>query len=820
MNKSFFLTFVTVVFLNASKTNAFVLIFSIYIFIFVEESNRYLRYYKAIDTYFVETHTYIEAENTFGKHGIVILTGPPGCGKTIAAIHLIRKSIQKTNWTFRKIHCWEELCHIDTNEKSLIFIDNIFSPTRMNERIESWWDMLQMVNDRYRTVNAKYTGSYRIGIIMTARSKVIARACSYMGKVISIIQEQFCVDTSRLTELEKDEILEEQITFARKEKLISIQKLDASFRKSVISSEGPIGFPLCAHLYFCGKEFRRSGTLFFSRPIEYLKHLIKDEVNNDKTNRTKSLFLILFFCKWYSKTERFYMTSIKSENNCKQLLNKISPDLIANFDPLDFRELECTAQRLLDLLVKDVGENTYEFVHESVYEAVGVYFCETYVTETAMYFPLDIIQHQNYEQLTSEQTITLVTRLMYEALDKRLSEVFSCKIFQNALFAKLFSLQLLKKDMKTIDHFISMANESSDVKLPCMFWACCNNLTFLTELFFEIVNERNISPSYNLYVSLYGICCAKHPGLLQTSYDFHLRNLEYMRKRVLNYQDAEDNSIIHILISSTFSDRFSAVAIKELMNDGISIETRNKSGTSPLMIAVDQTIPRTEVIKVLVKHSQRFLVRDITGSTVLHHCLGSPHDDRTCAEILKIIIDSCNKKCLLSKDNYNGDTALSIAAKNSKHSRIQSILILLESCELIVDMINSDGLSPLQLAVRSLNNCSPCVELECCVRVIILICNGAKTNTNSDANVKAIDDCQYECIRNILRNPKNRKIMKNELDCILDKLKNHEQTLVQSLNCFDKISEGLQERVAQAISYLQNISFQNVSSQNEQDLQT
>lgn len=71
--------------------------------------------------------------------------------------------------------------------------------------------------------------------------------------------------------------------------------------------------------------------------------------------------------------------------------------------PCDFRNLECEAQRFLGTFIKEVGENSYKFVHESVYEAVRAYFCESYVIETAKYFPFDIIQSQEYEILTEMQ---------------------------------------------------------------------------------------------------------------------------------------------------------------------------------------------------------------------------------------------------------------------------------------------------------------------------------------------------------------------------------------------------------------------------------
>lgn len=89
-----------------------------------EESSRYLKYYKGMDLYFVETEAYKSAKEIFDKNGIVIMTGPPGCGKTISAIHMILK--QERKWTLRKIQSWEKLSYIDKNEHTLVFIDNIF----------------------------------------------------------------------------------------------------------------------------------------------------------------------------------------------------------------------------------------------------------------------------------------------------------------------------------------------------------------------------------------------------------------------------------------------------------------------------------------------------------------------------------------------------------------------------------------------------------------------------------------------------------------------------------------------------------------------
>lgn len=214
-------------------------------FCFPEESSRYLKYYKGMDLYFVKTGAYKSAKEIFDKNGIVIMTGPPGCGKTISAIHMILK--QERKWTFRKIQSWEELSYIHKNEHTLVFIDNIFFRRTMELQLEKWWDEFEKIYAKYFAVNEE-TNSFRLRIIMTARQNAITRACSYMDKTPPILHDNFVKDVSRLTEAEKDQIFKTQIEFAKKEKNISVYDIDEAFRAKVKKSDGPIGFPLCAHL--------------------------------------------------------------------------------------------------------------------------------------------------------------------------------------------------------------------------------------------------------------------------------------------------------------------------------------------------------------------------------------------------------------------------------------------------------------------------------------------------------------------------------------------------------------------------------------------
>lgn len=95
------------------------------------------------------------------------------------------------------------------NENLLIFIDNVFFNFKIDKGIESWCDMLKMVNDRYWFGDLYYIGLFCFCIIMIVCLKEMVSVGGYIDKDIYIFKIEFCIDISRLMELEKNKILEE-----------------------------------------------------------------------------------------------------------------------------------------------------------------------------------------------------------------------------------------------------------------------------------------------------------------------------------------------------------------------------------------------------------------------------------------------------------------------------------------------------------------------------------------------------------------------------------------------------------------------------------
>lgn len=748
----------------------------------------------------------------FTKYGIVIWKGHSGCGKTIAAIHLIiNEMINKPDWTFRKIRSWQELSYIKMDKKTLVFIDNIFFRKTMNLDLENWWKVLNEIHESFHQTYTEGSGLNRIRFVITAQTNATEQACSFMEKTTPILNENYQIDATCLTDMEKEKIFIRQIDFAKIERHADIPTFDTGFLKKVKASEGPIGFPLCALLFVCSDEYQKSGVNFFSRPIKFLKFQIKEEIKSEKQNRTKSLFFLLFFIEWKAKSGNPEIIEINCDYNCKKFLNRISKDLLEKFKPFDFRDLVQEAHRLVGTFLKEDNENVYAFVHDSVYEAVGELLCETYPIETAKYFPLDIIQDQEFEEATEKQLAVLATRLLYELLHQRLSLVFACKPFKRKPFVDIFWSELIKKDKITIRKLLTIVNDRSQIRLPSVFWASRNRLTYLTEHFFEIVIEYDVQTDYQLYASLYGDCCAKKESLLNTYNGVLQDNLKGLKQLVLDFTDDDNNNILHLVITSEKSDEFASVIVQKLLTEKASfVDTRNKANMTPLMLAVNQSMKRKGVLAKLMKEKPKLFYKDAGGLNVFHHCLASGNDDETCAEYLKKILTLKDSEKYLHKDDTNGNTVLCTAAMQAKSSRICSILMLLHHGKSgMLDTMNGNGFSPLHLSVSSLTGGSAYVKLECCVRVILLLLCGDSHDNKSDTNQSAIEVCRYDVVKKILRNPEDKTGMIHALDCILDNFEDCKDVIsFPGFPTFPgELDEELQIRIKYAVQILKNKTF-------------
>ncbi|XP_061196019.1 uncharacterized protein LOC133204307 [Saccostrea echinata] len=777
----------------------------------IDETKKYMKSYKTFNRYFVETEMYKSAKLCLDKYNIVIMSGAPGCGKTNAAIHMLFEA-EKENWDLRKFGSWEEFTLLNADKKTVVFIDNVFYGTD-NYDLENWWQGFDRIYENYLKQgpqNSQEESMIELRLIITARENVIENACHFMKRITPVFNDTYrkYVNKYPLTDEEKNEIFQKQIEFAEKVKHMRSPPGDCrDFRTNIFKAVGPIGFPLCAHLYACKEEYRRRGAKFFSHPIEFLKIQIEDEVHNDQTSKTKTLFFVLFLYEWHLKTQDPHAKlNLESEVACRQFINAVSTDLINSFSPLDFKDLKRYAQHLSGSFFMAVEGGGFKFVHDSVYEAVGAYFCENFFEKVIPLFPFDVIQAQEYTSLRKDQISKLALRFLYESFNKRFSKIFGCNVFKLKPFSDCFCEELEKKGDKDTKSFFSLQNEGSNVKLPVLFWASLNNHHYLVDKMFCILSKHKINTDFQFYLSLYGECCSKSENIVSRLNGMLFNNMEEIKKRVLEFKDEEKNTVLHLLIMSERSDSTVAEAVVKLSKDKANINARNNLNMSPLMLAVQQKQERTAVVKELVENKAEVKYKDRNGATVFHHCLKSENTDEICAKTLKILLDGKKSQRILNNDDNDGESVLNIAAKQPRYSRLLCILTLLECKDVNVSTLNLDGCSPVYNAVKHLQVQSSLGELECCARLIILILYGVNPEKVADDKTSAKEQCcaQYIHVLKILNNH-DTDIMETELDDLIAAVHKKEEMRTANVelpDCSSKLPESIKMRIRQAVYYL------------------
>lgn len=66
--------------------------------------------------------------------------------------------------------------------------------------------------------------------------------------------------------------------------------------------------------------------------------------------------------------------------------------------------------------------------------------------------------------------------------------MFVCRVWEKVNFVNCFCVELKEKDENFIVIFFILFNESIYVKFLIMFWFSYNNLIYLIEFFYDIVN--------------------------------------------------------------------------------------------------------------------------------------------------------------------------------------------------------------------------------------------------------------------------------------------------------------------------------------------
>ena len=414
------------------------------------------------DEHFVETKAYGSAVRTLRNFRHVLLNGSPGTGKTRMAVHIILNMVRENPKVFavRKVHSPSHLEVLDQKQNQIVFVDNIFGTGHPDADAVNLWDKNFKFFNISRNAPTPDTCSQEEGklddlkgiyFIFTSRTHPV-NAAKRINRKHRLLQPGVVVDLSSqehaLESSERKDILLNQFLVLKKDVPAFVDNNTEALVAQC--TDEPHGFPLCAKLFASEEKFINMGAEFFANPHHHVLDLIRRKVEKSYLNR--NVFLILLF----HEKENMMKKSLKQETNpialdftdekyCQGLLEdrKLQDLTTIEEEPFDVCEFAKAANNLGKLLCKP-GKG-FRFVHDSVHEAVEVYFMESYFDKAidiidlpALVQKIHVDHPSPYLVLCPEQYPTYISRLVQEVFKGNASEICNSAVWKNSEFVKHF----------------------------------------------------------------------------------------------------------------------------------------------------------------------------------------------------------------------------------------------------------------------------------------------------------------------------------------------------------------------------------------------
>lgn len=398
---------------------------------------------------------------------------------------------------------------------------------------------------------------------MTAKDNVIDKACAHINANIPVIEKMFFVraDSNPLTLDQKIKILKNQMNIAKGLKKISQPVITENLKTCIKKQNGPVGYPLCAHLYAFEERPFKKDTLIFDKPREYVMDQIAHEIEKERKDKhgVKTLFLVIMF--YQSSGEPNHSLELKYKKECMEIC---SEELLKKMEPLNFDNLTERAEELKESVLIKHGL-MYEFKHKIYLDGVIDYFFREHFDVAVRHFPLDVIHSYEFQYMPEDRWLNLMDRLLNEIMKNEVSKVLSCKIFEEPEFEMKFCEKVHKENK--IGKLIVILDQSSKFELPIIFWAAKYGLEKLSTLLWDFVKETKEQEELQFYLARFGDCCQKDESYIRHA-TFPLID-EDLKATVYRFRasDSKKTNILHLLVSSNKLDYDACCSLRKILLD-------------------------------------------------------------------------------------------------------------------------------------------------------------------------------------------------------------------------------------------------------------
>lgn len=528
---------------------------------FAERSQNYLDAFEKVNKYFVKTQLTDECCSKLKEKGLVILIGKPGCGKTSTAIHLMSKT-EYTSWTKLKI-TEEELVQIKPDDKTIIYIDDLFDGFLYERNLFNWWNSL------FNFYSSWIEKEKKVLLIITAKHTAMEKACVCMEAKKQNQAESFFVRANLHVRTldEKLELLKSQFNLATELKRVERTFFENHLRDQIPDERGSIGFPLCAFLYSFEDRTAERNSSILVQPRSYVRKYIEFEIQNDteQTVKTKTLFLLLLFYFLLGATPSLpsYYLEYNVRHRFVEFLKKACPEVnLDEFEPLSFAYLNKKVLSFQQQILIKINE-MYEFRHQIYLYGIADYFFQKHFDLVVDHFPFAILRTCELYDIPAGDIDKLLDRLKKEIKKKHFFWVLSCNIFQNPSIEKKFCDLHSKEPF--LENLLNTLDETTGFKFPIIFWASKYSLKKLVNVLLSLANTNESIANLQFYIAMLGECCAVDENYIKCTENS--LEISEVRKSVFNFKTTDGRTILHLLLSSDKSDADAYRCLTKLLED-------------------------------------------------------------------------------------------------------------------------------------------------------------------------------------------------------------------------------------------------------------
>lgn len=463
--------------------------------------------------------------NTLEQHGVAIIVGYPGSGKSYIGLEVMRTMGSKDKIVLKvdEVELWNRLVH--SRLGYIVFIDDFLGESNLDSA--KFTKLKKYFSTIYACVKNTETK-----VVLTVRKSIYEKWHDRLEEtspklfephhVIDLTKEvhQMSNDEKKSVLMQHLQMANIQIVRTKKEAAESSNLVIDQFTVDAISGTFHFNFPLLCFLFTRSKNMRY-WSKYFEHPRDTLVKTI-DEFRKSHELREKKKYAVLSFCA--ISGNNINVSRCKLDRECMPLI----------CTSLELRQIEGSnavkvmvqdaVEDLKDEYLRQIDKETYEFVHQSILEATilscGKVFPELVIEHCSKNTLFELIRTENYEEGKGELVLKLDEEYYDKLISRFLNEInTNLKVIPHVLLHPVMedsTSGFCQQFLARLSSFVSAEETPPEVSHACLIESsklgqlntvkACLSFKFPQHVFETALNHASYSNRANVVVFLSTAC--------------------------------------------------------------------------------------------------------------------------------------------------------------------------------------------------------------------------------------------------------------------------------------------------------------------------